>query len=448
MERITKVEGNASLSLSVKDNKVTNVNFKIAEYKRFYTEALKGKAILGVPQLLARICGTCSNASIAACESALGITPTEQTELLRTLTAHGLVIRDHALHLYLFSLPDIYGKDAFLDFDENDPDEHQLLHDGFDVKSAGNFLATLVAGRSVHATYPTIGGFLRFPEKSGIEEAIRKLEAARPAALRIINIFKEAPFHFDRKATYMALVPDKSYGYLALQNFSEKNLGGRGAKIMTSKGEVFGEDKFREHLERVVIPYSQASGYKYGGESYLVGALARMNLAKSKLHPKTKESAKDALKVFPSIDIFRNNLAQAIEILHSIDESVEILKNNIFKAEPLVKTHSTSSGQVPNRDAVGVGVVEAPRGTLYHKITLGADGIVQEGEVIVPTSQNQLNIEQDIGRLVQELLPASPVGEPDTPKEKIEFEIEKLIRAYDPCMSCAAHFLKVDWRKE
>jgi len=431
MERITKVEGNASLTLRVKDDKVTDVNFKISEFKRFYTEAMKGKAVMGVPQLLARICGTCSNAhilaSITAGESALGITPSEQTKILRMLTAHGLMIRDHALHLYLFSMPDIYGKDAFLDFDENDAEQHQLLHDGFEVKAAGNFLATLVAGRSVHATYPTIGGFLHFPEKQGIAEAIRKLEAARPAVLRLINIFKEAPFHFKRETTYMALVPEKSYGYL-------------GGKIMTSKGEIFGEDKFREQLERVVIPYSQASGYKYGGEGYMVGALARMDLAKDKLHPNTKESARDALKVFPSADVFQNNLAQAIEILHSIDESVEILKNSTFKAEPIVRA--------PNRDAVGMGVVEAPRGTLYHKITLGADGIVKEGEVIVPTGQNQINIEQDIGRLVQELLPASPTGGPDTPKEKIEFEIEKLIRAYDPCMSCAAHFLKVNWRKE
>ncbi len=424
MEKITKIEGNASLSLSVKDDKVTDVKFSIAEYKRFYTEALKGKAILGVPQLLARICGTCSNAhimaSITACESALGITPSEQTMTLRTLTAHGLMIRDHALHLYLFSMPDIFGKDAFLDFDESDPEQHQMLHDGFNVKSAGNFLATLIAGRSVHATYPTIGGFLHFPEKEGIVEAIQKLEAARPAVLRLIEVFKNAPFHFDRKATFMALVPEKSYGYL-------------GGQIMTSKGETFGEDKFREHLEHVVIPYSQASGYEYKGESYLVGALARMNLAKDKLHPSTKESAKEALALFPSTDVFYNNLAQAIEILHSIDEAVDILKSATFVPEPVIKS--------AYREAVGVGVAEAPRGTLYHKITLGADGIVKEGEVIVPTGQNQINIEQDIGRLVQGLLP-------DTEKEKIEFEIEKLIRAYDPCMSCAAHFLKVEWEKE
>lgn len=421
MEGITKIEGNAGLSLHVEEGKVTDVKFETLEYKRFFTEAMKGKSIMAIPQHLARICGTCSNAhlmcSIEACEHALGIEPTPQTKTLRVLTMHGLMIRDHALHLYLFSMPDIFGKDAFLDFDENVEVEHQLLHDGFDVKGAGNFLATLVAGRSVHAMYPTIGGFLKFPDAAGIEEAIKKLESVRPAALRLIEIFKNAPFHFDRKTQFMALVPEGSYGYID-------------GTIITSKGEQYFEREFHKHLEQVVLPYSQASAYLYNGEGYMVGALARLNLAKDKLHPKTKESLGNLLNLFPSTDIFYNNLAQAIEILHSIDESMDILKSSKFVPEPIIKA--------PNREAIGVGVVEAPRGTLYHKVVIGADGLVKEGEVIVPTGQNQVNIERDIATLVQGLLP-------DTPKEKIEPEIEKLIRAYDPCMSCAAHFLRVDW---
>ena len=111
-------------------------------------------------------------------------------------------------------------------YDESDPTQHELLHDGFNVKSAGNFLATLVAGRSVHATYPTIGGFLKFPEKDGIDEAIKKLKDIRPAVLRLIEIFKNAPFHFDRKTKYMALTPDENFGYMD-------------GKIITSEGENY-----------------------------------------------------------------------------------------------------------------------------------------------------------------------------------------------------------------
>lgn len=429
LEHITKIEGNATLNLKVVDGKVTNVKFAITEYKRFFTEAMKGKDINAVPAHLARICGTCSNAhimcSIEACENALGIKPSPQTMLLRTLVMHGLMIRDHALHLYLFSMPDIFGKDAFLDFDENDPVQHQLLHDGFETKSAGNFLATLIAGRSVHATYPVIGGFLHFPDQTGVDEVIEKLKNIRPAVLRLIEVFKNAPNHFDRKTKYMALVPEKSFGYIQ-------------GVIETSASEKYEEKDFKNHLENTVIPYSEAMGYKYEGEGYMVGALARINLAKDKLHTKTKESISEVLKLFPSTDIYYNNLAQAIEILHSVDESIDILSNNKFVHEEIVKPHSAEA----SRGAVGIGVIEAPRGTLYHKVVLGSDGKIANGEVVVPTGQNQINIERDIGVLVQSLIKKPEYIEN---KSKINFEIEKLIRAYDPCMSCASHFLMVKW---
>ena len=421
LDRLTKVEGSASLEIRVRGGKVEYARFKINEYKRFFTKALEGKPIIALPQLLSRICGTCSNAhilaSIEACEHALDIEPSEQTKILRDLTMDGLNIRDHALHLYLFSMPDIFGKDAFLDFDENNPVEHQMLHDGFEIKAAGNFLASLIAGRSVHATYPVVGGFTHFPEKDGIEEAVKKLEAARPAVFRLIDVFKNCPFSFDRQTKFMALVPKDKYGFID-------------GCIQTGEGECIEERDYREHLEHVVLPYSQASAYKHSRGSYMVGALARVNLAKHLLHPKTKEMLADTLSIFPSTDVFRNNLAQAVEILHCLDSALEILKTFEFKAEPVIKK--------PPREAVGVGVVEAPRGTLYHQYHLAKSGIVTEGEVIVPTGQNQINIEEDIFALVQKLLPSAE-------KEQIQFEVEKLIRAYDPCMSCAAHFLKVKW---
>jgi len=422
LEHITKIEGDASISITVEDGKATKVHFITEEYKRFFTEALKGKSILAVPSHLSRICGTCSNAhvlaAIEACEMALDIQPTKQTMMLRALTLHGLTIRDHALHLYLFCMPDIYGKDAFLDFDENDPHENQLLHDAFAIKSAGNFLATIIAGRSIHAMFPAIGGFIKYPDAEQVAQAIEKLESVREATVRLVAEFEKCTFAFDRHTDYMALLPDEGYGYI-------------NGRIRTSKGEVYDEKLYRELVEHVVLPYSQASAYQYKGDSYMVGALARMNIARDKLHPKTKESCQSALALFPSTNIFHNNLAQAIEIMHSVDESIDLLKNNPIVQEDLVK--------MPYREATGIGVIEAPRGALYHKIHVGADGKIMDGEVIVPTGQNQINIEEDCGRLVEDL-----VAKGVTDVEAITFELEKLIRAYDPCMSCAAHFLKVD----
>jgi coenzyme F420-reducing hydrogenase alpha subunit len=432
IESLTKIEGEASLNVKINDGKVEKVEFIISEYKRFYTEAMKGKPIAALPQLLSRICGTCSNAhimaSIEACEKALGITPSSQTVLLRTLTMYGLMIRDHALHLYLFVMPDLYNKDSFLDFDENIETEHQILHDAFDIKAAGNFLSMLIAGRSVHAPYPTIGGFTHFPDQAGIDGAIKKLEEIRPAVLRLIDIFKNAPWHFDRKTGFMALVPER-YGFL-------------NGVIKNSDGEEISEENYASYLERVVLPYSQASAYKHEGDSYMVGALARMNLAKDLLNPKTKETLGALPDLFPSTDIYLNNLAQAIEILHSIDDALDILRTNKFVNEPIV-TKPIAAG-------IGVGVIEAPRGTLYHKVVVGADGIVKDGAIIVPTGQNQLNIEEDIARLVESMinenLKATSVKNFGELKGEIQHEIEKLIRAYDPCISCAAHFLEIKWQ--
>lgn len=421
LDEITKVEGAASLKVKVRGGKVENVEFAVREFKRFYTQAMRGKPYVALPQLLARICGTCSNAhilcSIESCEKALGITPSAQSRIMKQLTMAALMIRDHALHLYLFALPDMYGRDNFLDFDENDKEQHQLLHDAFAIKAAGNYLAEIIAGRSVHGVNPVIGGFLQVPDQVAVAKAIKKLTEVREAARRLIDILRKCEFTFDRQTHYMALVGDPF-------TFLE-------GEIRNDVGAVIAEGDWRDHLERVVIPYSQASGYEYRGESYMVGSLARLNLSKETLHEKTRRDAKKALELFPSTNVFHNNLAQAIEILQAIDSSVEILSNTQFKQE--------RPAQPTRKYGLGVGVVEAPRGTLYHRVQIGEDGRVASGAIVVPTGQNQVNIEQDLGRRIEELLPE------ELSKEKIQFEMEKLIRAYDPCLSCASHFLKMKW---
>lgn len=417
---ITKVEGSAGLDVEFKDGKVESVKFKIQEFKRFYTEAIKGKPISTIPQLLARICGTCSNAhllaSVEAVEHALGVVPSEQSMLLRNLLYHGLIIRDHALHLYIFAMPDLFGKDSFLEFDENDPLEHDLLHDAFAVKAAGNHLAIYTGGRSVHAPFVMAGGFAKIPDMAGKGAIIEELKSIRPAVLRLIQVFLASPLSFVRESNYFALVsPDFSY------------LEG---KIHDSDGLVAEEADYRSHLEHVVIPYSEASGYQYKDKPYRVGALARLNLNKDALHARTKSDAAEALKKFPSHDVFHNNLAQAIAILHSIDVSIDLLEQANFVPEKPIA--------LPKKAGVGVGVIEAPRGTLYHKLEVNEDGVVVEGEIIVPTGQNQITIEYDLKAFLNDNI--------DMDRERLALECERIIRAYDPCMSCASHFLTVNWQ--
>lgn len=419
IEEISKIEGTAGMEVKVRDGKVQDLRLKLADYKRFYTQAIRGKPIDGVPQLVARICGTCSNAhllcSIEAMEKGLGIVPSYETRLMRRLVTNGLMIRDHGLHLYVFSLPDILGKDSILDFDESDPHQHQLLDDTFTVKAAGNQLSVAFGGRSVHAPYPMVGGFTHFPTDENIEKSLKMLSAARPAALRLIKVFAECDFEFLDETTFAALKAD---GY----DFLEGN-------VVTSRGHVITEGSYRDYLEHNVMPYSQASGYRFQGQSYMVGALARMNLSKDSLHKDTQRDAADALAAFPSKNVFHNNLAQAIEILHCIDDSLSLLEEHPeFPEEQPVKSEQS--------EGIGIGVIEAPRGLLYHKYDI-KDRKIVHADIIVPTGQNQISIEKNLVGVVEENL--------ESEKEQIAFEIEKLVRAYDPCISCATHFLKISW---
>lgn len=425
IEEIAKIEGAASLEIKVRNRKIEDLKFSISEWKRFYNQAIRGKPATAVPQLVARICGTCSNAhllaSIEAVEKGFGVKPSQQTMLLRKLLFYGLIIRDHALHLYVFSLPDLFGKNSILDLDENDPVQKQLLEDTFAVKEVGNQLSIIIGGRSVHAPMPTIGGFLKLPKLEDIKSLKPRLLEIRPKILKLIEVFEKDPSDFTLQApvTYCGL-SSADYSFL------------EGA-IETSDGVTIKEKDFGEHLNVVIIPYSHARGFKFDGKLLMVGALARLNNDKKKLHAKTKESIKQYLDIFPSHNLFHNNIAQAIEIIHAIDSSCDIIDNlNRIENEAPVKPQL--------KETIGVGLIEAPRGTLYYKLEINADGTVKRGDIVVPTGQNQIVMERGIYELVEKLLAIN------TPKDQIVIEIEKFIRAFDPCMSCAAHFLKVKWK--
>ena len=423
IDNITKIEGTAGLKVTVKDDKVTDLKFIIKDYRRFYTQAVKGKPIIAVPSFLSRICGTCSIAhllaSIKAIEMSQGIVPSPQTKLLRRLAYNGLMIRDHALHLYFFVLPDLLGIDSILDIPEDYNNwGHQLLHDSFDIKTAGTNLSVAIAGAAIHAPLPTIGGFLKLPDQSTFPALISQLTAIRSQVLRGIEAFAGSKDTLVRNSDYLCLRNNTNYDYLE-------------GEVINTQGKHIPADQFHDFLQSVVIPYSQAEGYIFSdsSEDYLVGSLARLNLNQDLLNPKTIDSVKTYLSVFPSNNVYHNNLAQAIEILQAVDDSLDILTTiKLTPEKPIPYTF---------RSGIGVGVLEAPRGTLYHLADVDNQGMINSYDVIVPTAQNQINIENDLKIFFQENL----YRDDDT----LRLEAEKIIRAYDPCMSCATNFLKIDW---
>lgn len=424
IDNITKIEGTAGLKVVIREGKVADLKFIIKDYRRFYTQAVKGKPIIAVPAFLSRICGTCSIAhelcAIEVIERSQGIKVSPQTMLLRRLTYNGMMIRDHALHLYFFVLPDLLGIDSILDIEE-DGVGYQLLHDSFEIKKAGNDLSVAIAGAAIHAPLPTVGGFLKLPGEEKIPTLVKQLEEIREPVLRGIKAFAEMKDILIRNSDYLCLRNERWYDFLE-------------GEVVNSSGKKVAESEFRKFLQGVVIPYSQAEGYVFSDshEDYLVGSLARINLNKDLLNTRTKGDIKEYLSLFPSNNIYHNNLAQAIEILQCVDDSIEILKTlKIVPEKPISQ---------PPRGGIGVGVIEAPRGTLYHYAEVDNQGMINNYDVIVPTAQNQINIENDLKKYFEENLSKD--------KEILRLEAEKIIRAYDPCMSCATNFLKIDWSEE
>lgn len=425
--KISKTEGHASLIVKVKNGNVEEVKLKVNENKRFFTQAVRGKNFNEVPTFLSRICGTCSIAhtlaSTEAIERALGVEVSHQTLVLRKLLMFGLMIRDHAMHLYFFSLPDIFKKDSVFDLLKRRPD---IVRDAFEVKSAGNSLSKLVGGRAIHPPFVRIGGFSNIPEKEDIKKVLVELKNVREKVLKLIEIFYESNFNLSSETTYVA-VCTPNYDFL------EGEIRSSDCKLKEDKivsyDLIIPEEKYWDFVNRVVLPYSQSTAFQFTGKPYRVGALARMNLNSIALDKDTKKDVKEFLDRFPSHNIFDNNLAQAIEILHSIDSSIKILEEHEFKEE--------STLEIKPKASEGVGVVEAPRGTLYHMIYLNEEGKVKFANLVIPTAQNQIQMEIDIKRIIQENLRKD--------KHSLQHLVEALIRAYDPCFSCASHFLKIKW---
>jgi len=437
INRLSKIEGHADLDIKIKNGQVEKVDLRVMENQRFYTQSVKGKPALSVPQLVSRICGTCSVAHLTGCieavEKTLEIKSSEQTMIMRKLMMYSLMIRDHALHLYFFVAPDIFGVDSALEITDLSEEQiyaksgvkgisgKEIVHEALHVKEAGNNLSNLIAGRSVHAPYEIVGGFSKEVDVAKIPAMIDELKSIKESIVHLAEIFYNCHWKLKRKTNFVALAtPDFSF----LEGV-----------ICSSNGACIKEENYWDHLHTVVLPYSQAKGFEFEGKEYMVGSLARLNLNRENLHKSTKTSMKKYLDIFPSENIYHNNLAQAIEIMHSIDHTIEILESFKFKKEEIKKPLK--------QDGEGVGVIEAPRGTLYYWIGI-EKGMVRYANLVIPTAQNLVNMREDVRQAVSGICDSGI--EPHKEWElKIKREVEKIIRAYDPCMSCASHFLKVNW---
>ena len=427
LEHITKIEGHAKLRLKVEGGEVEEVEMEVFEGARYFEGIVKGRRYQEAAPLTSRICGVCSVVhfltGLKAVEAGLGIKPSEAAQDLRELMHIGGVLQSHMLHVYFLALPDYLGFPDALAMASKYPQEVRM---GIGLKKTGNELISVIGGREVHPISARLGGFTRLPSKADLYFLKEQLVARRQDATKTAQLFAGLDYpEFERNTQYLALSEPEKYALLS-------------GRLTSSSAESILPDDYAKHLDEYVNPYSTSKFVTLEGKSYMTGAMARVNLNRAKLSGNAKQAleyAEGKGKRFPSCNPFYNNLAQAIESVHLLDRAIQLCDETDLSGEKIIDLRQ----EFPLAgDVRGVSVSEAPRGLLFHDYSVAKDGKITAANIITPTAQNLRNIEDDVRAYVPQLL------ETGADEKKIVSEMEKLVRAYDPCISCATHFLQVD----
>lgn len=410
IDHVTKIEGHASLNIRTEGREVRKVELNVFEGSRYFESLVLGRHYKEISELTARICGICSPshriASLMAVEDAIGITPSDQTIILRELMVNGAHLESHGLHAILVSLVDYMGyKDPF----EMMGKQPELVKAALEIKRVGNLLVRVIGGREIQPISPVINGFSKLPGKKDAEQLLTELRKIRPSIIRFADMFSKIKY------------PDywRECNHYAISSESYSLIKGNPNSV---HGHSFKAREFGEYVKEKVVPYSTAKHSQIMGETYMVGALPRINVNSTKLAPKAKEY----LFKLPNYNPFMNDYAQAIEMVNLVDDSINILSGLEIKKE--TPRHEFKPGK-------GYSSTEAPRGTLYHHYEFNKEGRCVHADILTPTAQNLPNIENDVKHFLPQVL--------ESGDKKVLWWMERLIRAYDPCISCSTHFLKL-----
>lgn len=419
---LARVEGEGRLLVRVRDGSVTEVSLGIFEPPRFFEAFLRGRRFTEAPDVTARICGICPIAyqmsSVQAMEQACGVTVDGQLRALRRLVYCGEWIESHALHVYLLHAPDFLGYEDALRMAKDHGNEVQR---GLQLKKVGNEIVAFLGGREIHPVNVRVGGFYRVPAKEELAPLAEKLKWARDAALETVRWVAAFPFpDFDR-----------DYEFVALRHPDEYPLNE--GRVVSDKGLDIAQSEYDAHFTEEHVQRSNAlHSVRKGGGAYLVGPLARYGLNFDRLTPAAQEAARAAGLGPVCRNPFKSVIVRSVEMLYACEEALRIIDAYEPPERPFV--------DVRPQAGTGCGCTEAPRGMLYHRYRIDGEGVIAEAKIVPPTSQNQQTIEEDLRRFVPAHL--------DLPREELTRRCEQAVRNYDPCISCATHFLKVDVEKE
>jgi coenzyme F420-reducing hydrogenase alpha subunit len=412
---LARVEGEGAMLVTIDGREVSDVKLKIYEPPRFFEAFLRGRAFTEAPDITARICGICPVAyqmsAVQAMEQICGVVVDGQLRALRRLLYCGEWIESHALHVFMLHLPDFLGYESAIEVAREQP---ELVNRALELKKTGNEVMAVVGGREVHPINVRVGGWYRAPRKRELAPLREKLERAREIALEAVRVTAGLDF-----PDY-----DQDYELVALSQPGEYPID-RG-RIVSNRRLDIAVPEYDEHFVETHVEWSNAlhSSLRERG-SYLCGPLARFALGYDELSPLAREAAELAALGPDERNPFRSIVVRSVELVYAADEALRLIAEYEEPDAPAV--------ELEPRAGVGFGCTEAPRGILYHRYRIDDDGTILDAKIVPPTSQNQRTIEEDLRGVVERSL--------DIPDEELTLLCEQTIRNYDPCISCATHFL-------
>lgn len=417
VDALARVEGEGALYVKIRGARVEEVRLQIYEPPRFFEALLRGRAFGEAPDITARICGICPVAyqmsAVHAMEDALGVVVDGPLRALRRLLYCGEWIESHALHVYLLHAPDFLGYEDAISMAKDHP---RLLQDGLELKKAGNEIVALLGGREIHPVNVRVGGFYRVPTRRELAPLAERLKRARELARESVRWAGALDFP----------AFEQDYQFVALQHPSEYPFNE--GRIASSRGLDIPVREYEEHFAEEHVPHSNALHSILKGRGvYFVGPQARYSLNYDRLSPLAQEAAREAGLGPTCANPFQSIVVRSVETLYACDEAIRIIE----AYEPPAR----ASVEIEPHEGTGCGATEAPRGLLYHRYRLDTAGAIADAKIVPPTSQNQKSIEQDLRRFVTERL--------DLSRDRLTWLCEQAIRNYDPCISCATHFLKL-----
>ncbi len=415
---LARVEGEGALELKIHGQHIDELRLRIYEPPRYFEKLLEGRNYYDIPDSVARICGICPVAyqmsAVQAIESIFQAETSPWTRAMRRVMYCGEWLQSHSLHIHMLAAPDFLGFNSIIEMAEHHAAE---VRRGLMLQTLGNELITLFGGRSVHPVGVCTGGFYKAPSSGSVRKILARLQAAVPDAEALVGWAASLD------------LPDIEQDFVSVALRHETQYPLNEGRIVSDQGLDIGIDEFEAHFRESQVPHSTALHCLLHDRPYLLGPLARINLNRDRL-PAAVSTVMDASGIrFPSRNMFHSIVARAVEIHLALVEAISLLENySVEKSDPV---------EVSPVAGTGFGCTEAPRGLLWHRYELDADGRVKQARIVPPTSQNQARIEEDIRRSLEQFGLQRDEAE-------LRLHAEKVIRNYDPCISCATHFLRLD----